>query len=98
MFGREFGTRPLLRTFFVVSLASATAIGQDNPAVRLISQKCLPCHNVKTPSSGLSLEDRESTLMGGNRGAAVVPGKPQGSLLVTAIRQTDSLKMPPTGK
>src|SRR2546426_362472 len=68
------------------------------PAVALLSQKCLACHNDKTSSSGFSVETRSSVLAGGARGPAVVPGRPRDSLMVAALRQTGSLKMPPTGK
>ncbi len=48
---------------------------------------------------GLRLDSRESILHGGGRGAAMVPGKPNESLLVKALQQTDaSLKMPPGKK
>src|SRR5436305_10094231 len=70
----------------------------QQPAVSLLARKCLACHNDKTSSSGLSLESRAAVLTGGARGGAVVPGQPQNSLMVAAIRQSGSLKMPPTGK
>ncbi len=82
----------------IAALAFAQTAPSTEPAVALLSQKCLACHNDKQLSSGLSIETRSSVLAGGNRGAAVVPGKPQDSLIVTAIRQTGALKMPPTGK
>ncbi len=45
---------------------------------------------------GLLLDTRESSLRGGDSGAAVVPGKPEDSLLITAIGYGDSsFKMPP---
>ena len=48
---------------------------------------------------GLRLDSRDSILHGGGRGAAIVPGKPNESLLIKALQQTDeSLKMPPGKK
>jgi len=48
---------------------------------------------------GLRLDSRESILRGGGRGPAVVAGKPNESLLIRAVEQTDpSLKMPPGKK
>ena len=45
------------------------------------------------------LDSREAMLKGGSRGSAVVPGEPDKSLLVEAIRQTnEKLKMPMGGK
>jgi len=63
----------------------------------LLARHCLGCHNDQTGMSGLSLESRESALLGGERGAAVVPGEPDRSLLVQALRRTGELKMPPAG-
>ena len=37
-------------------------------------------------------------LKGGTRGPAMVPGKPAESLLLRAVRQSETLKMPPSGK
>jgi hypothetical protein len=45
--------------------------------------------------SGLSFLGRESLLKGGARGPAVVPGKPEQSWLIHAIRQDLDIKMPP---
>ena len=48
---------------------------------------------------GLRLDSREAMLKGGKSGAAVVPGKPEQSLLIQAVAQTNArLKMPPMGK
>ena len=46
---------------------------------------------------GLRLDSREAILKGGETGPAVVPGKPEESLLVEAVNY-DGLEMPPTGK
>ena len=63
----------------------------------LLARHCLSCHNNQTSMSGLSLESRESALLGGGRGPAVVPGEPGRSLLVQALRRTGELQMPPAG-
>ncbi len=48
---------------------------------------------------GLRLDSRDAMLKGGKSGAAVVPGKPEESLLIQAVAQTHArLKMPPAGK
>jgi hypothetical protein len=45
---------------------------------------------------GLLLDTREGVLKGGDSGPAIVPGEPNKSLLVKAIRYTDeNLQMPP---
>ncbi|MDE2963695.1 MAG: DUF1549 domain-containing protein, partial [Acidobacteriota bacterium] len=63
----------------------------------LLARHCLGCHNDQTKMSGLSLESRQSALLGGGRGAAVVPGEPGRSLLIQALRRTGELQMPPAG-
>ncbi|MCX7418600.1 MAG: PSD1 and planctomycete cytochrome C domain-containing protein [Planctomycetia bacterium] len=64
-------------------------------------EHCQECHsvNAKKLGGGLLLDHRDGARMGGDSGAAVVPGKPDGSLLIKAIRyNNDSVKMPPKGK
>ena len=65
----------------------------------ILVDQCLKCHGPKKQSSGLRLDSRESALKGGDNGPALVPAKPDESLLVRAIAQThEELKMPPNGK
>ncbi|MEO8493879.1 MAG: PSD1 and planctomycete cytochrome C domain-containing protein [Planctomycetota bacterium] len=64
----------------------------------MLAQHCYQCHSAKSgvPEGNLLLDSREATRKGGDRGPAVVPGKPNESLLLTAITHSDSeLKMPP---
>jgi hypothetical protein len=62
----------------------------------LLAERCLDCHSAeKKVKGGLRLDTREGWAKGGDSGAAVVPGKPDESLLITAIRYTDrDLQMP----
>jgi hypothetical protein len=60
-----------------------------------LAEKCWKCHGAEKQSSGLRLDQREFALKGGGLGPAVVPGKPEESLLWTAIRHDDeTLRMP----
>ena len=53
----------------------------------------------KKQASGLRLDSREAVLEGGENGPAIVPGDPDKSLLIQAVRQThEDYKMPPKGK
>ncbi|MEX0818897.1 MAG: PSD1 and planctomycete cytochrome C domain-containing protein, partial [Pirellulaceae bacterium] len=64
----------------------------------LLAQHCYQCHSVKsgTPEGSLLLDSRDAAREGGDRGPAIVPGKPEESLLLTAISHADTdLKMPP---
>ncbi len=62
---------------------------------------CYKCHSHEATKlkGGLSLEFRETVLKGGDTGPAVVPGDPEKSLLIKAVRYTDpDLQMPPKGE
>ncbi|MBM3981738.1 MAG: DUF1549 domain-containing protein [Planctomycetes bacterium] len=97
-------------TRFLLSLAlfvSASAVRAADPAaldhfekhVRpVLVEKCLNCHGEKAKGA-LRLDTRAAALKGGERGPAVVPGKPKESLLLKGLTHTDEdLKMPPAGK
>ncbi len=63
----------------------------------VLASKCYACHSVasKPLMGGLQLDSRDGIRRGGSSGqAAVVPNKPNASLLFTAIQQKGALKMP----
>src|SRR5690242_6788245 len=63
----------------------------------LLVEKCYACHTEER-MGGLQLDTREHAMKGGKDGAVIVPGDPEKSLLVQALRYTDpKLKMPPGG-
>ena len=53
----------------------------------------LACHT-NAKSGGLRLDSRQGVITGGNSGPAVVPGDPEKSILIAAIRHVGPLKMP----
>jgi hypothetical protein len=62
---------------------------------------CYKCHSVESGKSkgGLFVDSKEGLLKGGTSGPAVIPGDPESSLLLKAIRHTDDeLEMPPKEK
>jgi hypothetical protein len=64
----------------------------------VLVDKCYPCHSAMNGKAkgGLLLDSRAGGLKGGDDGPAIVPGKPDESLLIKAIRYTDpELRMPP---
>ncbi len=65
----------------------------------VLVEKCYSCHSAdaKSVKGELLLDSREAARHGGESGAAVVPGKPDESLLLSAIRY-DDFEMPPSGK
>ncbi|MEO7676908.1 MAG: c-type cytochrome domain-containing protein, partial [Verrucomicrobiota bacterium] len=67
----------------------------------ILVDNCYKCHSHESEKlkGGLSLEYRESLLKGGETGPAIVPGDPEKSLLIKAVRYTDpDLQMPPKDK
>ena len=91
-------------------IAAETASGDTAPtaeqvrffetAVRpVLVEHCQKCHGADKQWNGLRLDSREALLRGGDSGPAIVPGKPDESRLIRAVRQTDDeLQMPPEGK
>jgi hypothetical protein len=63
----------------------------------LLTDKCYNCHSANTNAKGgLRVDDRRGLIDGGNRGAAIVPGSPDESVLIEAIRYQDKgFQMPP---
>ena len=66
----------------------------------ILTARCLECHagGEKAPKGGLRIDSRSELLKGGDTGAAIVPGKPAESLLVSAINYGDVYQMPPKSK
>ena len=65
------------------------ALGQADPsteiaAIGILEKNCLGCHGA-AQMSGLDLRQRDAMLKGGKRGAAIVPGDPEASLLYRAV-------------
>src|SRR5437773_1788381 len=67
----------------------------------VLAKNCYKCHSQQSEKvkGGLLLDTKEGTLKGGESGAVIVPGEPEKSLLIKAVRYTDpDLQMPPKGK
>ena len=67
----------------------------DERVAPILTRRCLGCHNQELKDGGISFLDRESLLKGGSRGPVIVPGKPQASLIMVALRHEGQLQMPP---
>jgi hypothetical protein len=62
----------------------------------VLATTCFKCHGGKKTANNLRVDRRESLLKGGDSGPAIVPGQPDKSLLIRAVRyHDDDLKMPP---
>jgi hypothetical protein len=99
---------PLL-LFALAGVTASPAAGQDRPPTHgqvqffethirpLLANNCFRCHGPQKHKSGLRLDSRAAILHGGKAGPAVVPGRPQASLLIRAVHYED-LEMPPGKK
>ena len=96
-----------LALFFVVQpTASAQSAARDEDALidfferkirPLLIENCFNCHSANTNSrGGLRVDDRNGLVIGGGRGPAIVPGHPEKSLLLEAVKKSHAeVKMPP---
>ena len=66
----------------------------------ILSARCFECHSSeKKIKGGLSLDTRSGWAKGGDTGVAIIPGKPDESLLINAAKWIDrDLQMPPKKK
>jgi mono/diheme cytochrome c family protein len=94
----------LLMAFNVVAAGQQPATSSQSPEffearVRpVLASNCFDCHTDQR-NGGLRVDSREALLKGGRRGPAIIPGDPDNSLLMQAVRQTnDALKMPKGGR
>ena len=75
---------------------SADAVSFRKDILPRLQASCLPCHNQTRAKASLNLETPELMRKGGDSGPALVPGKPEESLLLrTAAHQVEDLVMPP---
>jgi hypothetical protein len=99
-----------LALLVLVWLAQTNRVSAANPLSReesdffekeirpLLEERCLECHSQKSGKTkgGLSLASREGLLRGGESGPAAVPGDPEKSRIIIAVRRHDTdLQMPP---
>src|SRR6266705_2665227 len=67
----------------------------------IFANNCYKCHSQQAEKvkGGLLLDTREGLLKGGKTGPGIVPGNPDRSLLIEAVRYTNAdLQMPPKGE
>ena len=90
-----------------VLLATGVVRANDDAGNRLFIEKvkplldarCVSCHGPDKVKGGLRLDSRAAALKGGDNGSALVPGKPDESLIVQAVMHAKpDLEMPPKDK
>ena len=91
-----------IASFVALQMASAAFGANDADKLRffetkvrpLLAAECFECHSADKAEGGLRLDTATTTRAGGDSGPVVVPGNPEQSQLVNAIRYED-LEMPP---
>ena len=80
--------------------AEEASVDASPAAIRLLlSSRCGKCHDEGLAKGGLSLASAAGLLAGGDSGPAIVPGRPEESLLLAAVGYADDrVQMPPGGK
>ena len=64
----------------------------------VLAQECYECHNSRDKAkAGLILDFRDGLLEGGDLGPTIIPGKPNESILMEALRHEYDLEMPKAG-
>ncbi|MSU27180.1 MAG: DUF1549 domain-containing protein [Pedosphaera sp.] len=81
--------------------AAASDVALFEKTIRpILAENCFKCHSHAENKfkGGLALDSPGAILKGGETGPAIVPGQPEKSLLLEAVRQSGELKMPPKGR
>lgn len=85
----------------VLLLFSALAGGEyfDQRVAPILQKNCIRCHNKELDDGGISFQNRESLVAyRPEHGPAVVPGDPEKSALIRAVRHDGDIQMPPGRK
>ncbi len=61
-------------------------------------ESCYKCHGAEKQKGGLRLDSREAILKGGDEGPVIIPGDPDKSRLIQAVRHEIEAKMPKSNK
>lgn len=64
----------------------------------VLAGTCFRCHGADKIGGGLRVDSREALITGGETGASIIPGNPDESLLIQAIRREDGIAAMPPGK
>lgn len=108
LFGAQFLSGLLIA--FVVLTTSSLCAAEKQPTQQQIQffeskirplfiKHCYDCHGPDEQESGLRMDSFQGIAKGGKAGSLIVPGKPEQSLLITAVKyQSPDLQMPPDDK
>src|SRR5271166_4030805 len=77
------------------AIALGRPIDFEKDVYPILESNCLACHNVGIAESKLNVETVEAIRKGGKRGPAIVPKKPDESLLLQFASRARQPAMPP---
>src|SRR5260370_25023452 len=63
-----------------------TVLLTQHDVLPIVLRRCTACHGLRRQEGGLDLHTRAAMLRGGKSGPAIVPGKPEESLLIKRVR------------
>ena len=103
---RRASTHPTI-TALILACCAPAVLADDRSALEhferkirpVLIEQCYDCHSAaaKEVKGGLVVDHRDGLRRGGDSGPALVPGKPDDSLLISALKH-DGLEMPPKKK
>ncbi len=85
----------LLLAFCVTAVRGEDPVTYHGSVRPLFRDRCMGCHGGEKAKAGLDLSTYATAMKGGEDGAALVPGKPDESLLYQLVTRVEKPFMPP---
>ncbi len=86
---------PVVEPIKVVKLDRKEPVSYEKDIEPVLVDKCVFCHSGSVKEGKFDMGTYETLMKGGKKGPAVVPGKPDASLLVRLAGRTEKPTMPP---
>lgn len=91
---------PMILMFLLSLVSYSPVMGDDGPDYAkeikpLLQRRCFSCHGALKQRGNLRLDVRSTMIQGGDNGSAVVPHKPEESILIDAISARNGLRRMP---
>ena len=80
------------------SLRAAEDVDYERQVKPILAKKCYACHGILQQKASLRLDTAALILKGGTSGPALVPQKPDDSLLLEVLTGKNGIQMPPEGE
>jgi formylglycine-generating enzyme required for sulfatase activity len=92
-----------MRCFLILTSCCALSFAQrvsfEKQVQPILEKRCLPCHDTEKPAGALRMDKMDGLLRGGSKGPAMVPVKPEQSLMMKLmdLPKGTAFAMPPDG-